>query len=396
MTKPLEGVRVLDLTQAYSEPFCTMHLADQGAEVIKIEPPGGEQSRHFAPIKNDYSGYYAYMNRNKKGMVLDLKTDEGKEILRELIKEADVICENFKVGTFEKMGFSYEEMKRINPGIIYGSISGFGLEGDYAKRPCYDIIAQALSGMMSITGYPDAPPVKTGTSFADNYSGTYLAMGISMALYQREKTGEGQRLDVAMMDTLFSVLENFVVIYTAGGTIPSRIGNIDPAAAPYDSFKAKDGDFVMAIATNRMFDSLCSVMGREDLKDDPRFATNMDRVENYMPDLKDEIEKWTMTLTESEIEELLVEAGIPVARINNIEEASEHPVIKERNMMWSVYEPGMEDEFSMPGCPVKMHGKGDEIMKAAPLLGEDTDEILKSILGYTDEKIGKLHDEGII
>lgn len=396
MSKPLEGVRVLDLTQAYSGPFCTMHLADQGAEVIKIEPPGGEQSRSFAPIKNDYSGYYAYMNRNKKGMVINLKTDEGKEILRDLIKEADVIVENFKVGTFEKMGFSYEEMKRINPRIIYGSISGFGLEGDYAKRPCYDIIAQAMSGLMSITGYQDAPPVKAGTSFGDNYSGTYLALGICMALYHREKTGEGQRIDVSLLDTLFSTLENFVVINTIEGTIPERRGNIDPAAAPYDSFRAKDGEFVMATATNRMFASLCKVMGREDLVDDPRFGTNIDRVNNYLPDLKSEIEKWSMTKTVSEIEDLLVDAGIPVSQINNVEQAANHQVIIERNMMWSVYDPGFEDEFRMPGCPIKMHGRGDEIVKAAPLLGEDTDDILRSLLGYSDEKIAQLHEEEAI
>lgn len=396
MRKPLEGVRVLDLTQAYSGPFCTMQLADQGAEVIKVEPPGGDQSRYFAPIKNDYSGYYAYMNRNKKGMVLDLKTDEGKEILRGLIKESDVICENIKVGTFEKMGFSYEELKRINPRIIYGSISGFGLEGDYAKRPCYDIISQAMSGMMSVTGYPDRPPVKTGTSFADNYSGTYLALGICMALYQREKTGEGQRLDVSMMDTLFSVMENFIVIYTATGEIPNRSGNVDPAAAPYDSFMAKDGEFVMAIGTNRMFGALCDIMGREDMKEDPRFINNMARVENYLPDLKGEIEKWSTTKSTSEILELLVEAGIPAGHINNVAEATRHPLIKERNMLWKVYEPGMEDDFEMPGCPIKMHGKGDDIMKAAPLLGEDTDEVLKNILGYSEDELDRLHGMGII
>ena len=217
-----------------------------------------------------------------------------------------------------------------------------------------------------------------------------------MALYQREKTGEGQRLDVSMLDTLFSVMENFVVIYTATGTIPNRSGNIDPAAAPYDSFKAKDGEFVMAIATNKMFAALCDLMGREDLKEDPRFKGNMQRVQNYYPDLKQEIEKWSTTKTESEIEELLNNAGIPVGRINNIEEAANHQLIRERNMMWSVYEPGMESEFSMPGCPIKMHGQDDEIIKAAPLLGEDTDDILKNILSYSDEKVAELHEYGIV
>ena len=187
--KPLEGVRVLDLTQAYSGPFCTMHLADHGAEVIKVESLSGDQCRTWGPLKNGHSAYYAYINRNKRGIRLDLKTERGKEALRRLIANVDVVCENFRVGTFEKLGFSYEKLKEINPRIIYGSISGFGLDGPLAHRPCYDIVAQAMSGLMSVTGYPDQDCVKAGPSFGDNYSGTYLALGICMALYQRERTG---------------------------------------------------------------------------------------------------------------------------------------------------------------------------------------------------------------
>ena len=213
--KPLEGIRVLDLTQAYSGPFCTMNLADFGAEVIKIERPGtGDQTRTWGPFKNDYSAYFAYINRNKQGITLDLSTSEGKEVFFKLVEAADVVCENFRVGTMEKLGLGYEELKKINPRIIYGSISGFGLEGPLSKRPCYDIIAQGMSGMMSVTGYPENPPVKIGPSVGDNYSGAYLCMGILSALYNREKTGEGQRIDVAMVDTLFSIMENFVVKYT--------------------------------------------------------------------------------------------------------------------------------------------------------------------------------------
>lgn len=228
MNRPLEGIRVLDLTQAYSGPFCTMNLADHGAEVIKIERPGsGDQTRGWGPMKNDYSGYYAYINRNKKGITLNLASEEGKKIFRELVKTADVVCENYKVGVLEKLGFSYDVLKEINPRIIYGSISGFGLEGPLASRPCYDIVAQAMSGMMSVTGFADGPPCKIGPSIADNYSGAYLCMGILMALYEREKTGVGRRLDVAMVDTLFSVMENFVVEYTIAGETPHRAGNQD-------------------------------------------------------------------------------------------------------------------------------------------------------------------------
>ena len=252
MMRPLEGIRVLDLTQAYSGPFCTMNLADHGAEVIKIETPcAGDQTRGWGPMENGFSGYYAYVNRNKKGMTLNLKTEEGKQIFTELLKTADVVCENYKVGVLERLGFPYEKMKEINPRIIYGSISGFGLTGDLAARPAYDIVAQAMSGMMSVTGFQDGPPCKIGPSVGDNYSGAYLCMGILMALYEREKTGVGRRVDVAMMDTLFSVMENFVVEYTIAGKTPHRAGNQDPSIAPFDSFHAKDGDFVMRCGTTR-------------------------------------------------------------------------------------------------------------------------------------------------
>ena len=392
MSRPLEGIRVLDLTQAYSGPFCTMQLADMGAEVIKIEAPIGDQTRGWGPIVNDYSGYYAYVNRNKKGMVLNLKAEEGKQILRELIAKSDVICENYKVGTFAKLGFPYEELKRINPRIIYGSISGFGINGPLASRPAYDVVAQAMSGMMSVTGYPDQPPVKIGPSIGDNYSGAYLCMGILMSLYKREKTGEGCRLDVAMLDTLFSVMENFVVDYTIGGFVPKRQGNIDPSIAPFASFHAKDCDFTMGCGTDKLWAKLCVIMHKEHLIDDPRFKTNDDRCKNFTPDLDKEVNEWSTTLNFSEIEEKLVEAGIPVGQINDIKQVCELPQIAARNMLWKVYDPGFKDEVSFPGCPIKIQGVEDEIQKPAPLLGEDTDKVMKEILGYDDAKIKAMHD----
>ncbi len=387
--RPLDGVKVLDLTQAYSGPFCTMHLADQGAEVIKIESPYGDQSRTWGPFKNDYSAYYSYINRNKKGMVLDLKSEEGKRILWELIAKADVLCENFKVGTFEKLGFSYEEMHKVNPRLIYGSISGFGLEGPLAARPCYDIIAQAMSGMMSVTGHVDGPCVKVGPSIGDNYSGTYLALGICMALYQREKTGQGQRLDVAMLDTLYSVMENFAIAYTVGGVTPNRMGNADSGIAPFDSFRAKDGEFVMGCGTDKMWAQLCGVMGREDLINDPRYRTNDDRCRNYLPELKQTIEAWSTTKTVAELEELIVGVNIPFGQINNIAEASEHPQLKRRNMLWKVYDPGMQAEITIPGTPIKMHGNPDAPQKPAPQLGEDTEAVLGQWLGYSAQQVEK-------
>jgi len=377
MNRPLEGVRVLDLTQAYSGPFCTMHLADHGADVIKIESPYGDQSRTWGPFKNGSSAYFAYINRNKKGIVLDLKSEEGKEMLKKLIRDADVICENFRVGTFAKLGFTYESMREINPRIIYASISGFGLDGPLAKRPCYDIVAQAMSGMMSLTGFPDSPCVKAGPSIGDNYSGTYLALGICMALYQREKTGEGCQLDVSMLDTLFSVLENAVVTYTVTGETPGRIGNIDPGIAPFDSFRAKDGDFVMGCGTDTFWANLCEMMERPDLLENEQFKTNELRCKNYLPGLKAEIEAWSTQKLICDIEPLAVEYGIPFGRVLDVGQASELEQIKERKMLWSVYDSGIGENIRIPGSPIKFHGTQDCVQKCAPLLGEDTDEVLK-------------------
>lgn len=395
--KPLEGIRVLDLTQAYSGPFCTMNLADLGAEVIKIERPGtGDQTRTWGPFKNDFSAYFAYVNRSKKGITLNLATEEGKRIFLELVQEADVVCENFRVGTMEKLGLGYETLKAVNPRIIYGSISGFGQEGPLSSRACYDIIAQGMSGMMSVTGYPENPPVKIGPSVGDNYSGAYLCIGILSALYQREKTGEGRQIDVAMVDTLFSIMENFVVKYTVAGEPPMRAGNIDPGIAPFDSFQARDALFVMGCGTDKMFASLCRVMGRDDLLTDPRYETNEKRCQNYLPDLKAEIEAWSTTKTVAELEALIVPCGIPFGPILNIPQIAEHDLIRRRNMLWTIYQPGMNAEIRIPGCPVKIHGTPDAPAKAAPQLGEDNAVVYSALAGLSPETLSALEEAGVI
>lgn len=397
MKRPLEGIRVLDLTQAYSGPFCTMNLADHGAEVIKIERPGsGDQTRGWGPMENDFSGYYAYINRNKKGITLNLASEEGKKIFTELVKTADVVCENYKVGVLEKLGFSYDTLKEINPRIIYGSITGFGLTGDLASRPCYDIVAQAMSGMMSVTGFADGPPCKIGPSVGDSYTGAYLCMGVLMALYEREKTGVGRRIDVAMVDTLYSTMENFVVEYTIAGKHPHRAGNQDPSIAPFDSFRAKDADFVMGCGTNRMFAGLCKAMSREDLIDDPRFKTNLDRCENYLIDLKPIIEEWTKTKTVAELEDIICGLSIPFGPILTIQEISEHSLIKERNMLWDVYQPGMDKTIRMPGTPIKIHGEEDKAQKGSPILGEDNVAVYSEVLGLSPEEIKALEENNVI
>lgn len=395
--KPLEGVRVLDLTQAYSGPFCTMHLADQGAEVIKIEVPGvGDQSRNWEPIQNGASGYFSYINRNKLGMSLNLKSPEGVELFKELVKVSDVVCENFRVGTMEKLGIGYETLREINPRLIYASISGFGLEGPEAPRPCYDVVAQAMGGMMSITGPESGEMVKVGPAIADNYSGTYLSLGVVMALYQREKTGLGRRLDVSMVDTVFSILEAAVVQYTINGVVSKPEGNRDPVIAPFDAFRAKDGMFVMACGTDKFWRALCSAMGRPELAEDPRFIDNAARVENYLPTLKGIIEEWSTGLEVDRLEELICAAGVPFGRIQNIRQACESEIIKRRHMLWNVYDPSFGKEISFPGTPIKMHGCEDRPERPAPLLGQHSEEILSHILHKEQKEIDRYKAEKVI
>lgn len=392
--RPLEGVRILDLSQAYAGPFCTMNLADHGAEVIKIERPGvGDQVRTWGPMKNGESGFHACLNRNKSGMTLDLKTEEGKEIFRKLLKTADVVCENYKVGVLDKLGFSYEEMKKINPRIIYGNITGFGTNGVLAERPCYDIVAQAMGGMMDVTGFEDGLPTKVGPAIADNYTGAMLAIGILMALYQREKTGEGCHIDVAMVDTMMHILDHFIIDYTILGEKHTRSGNNDQSIAPFDSFRAKDGMFVLACGTDGMFAKLCRMMGREDILEDTRFTSNFDRCNHYDA-LKPEIEKWSTAHTVDEVEEVVISTGIPFGRIQDVEQIVKHPQTKARNMLWEVNQPGMGD-IVITGTPIKMSYEEDKIIKAAPLLGEDNAKILAS-LGYSAEEQLALAEKGVV
>lgn len=395
--KPLSGVRVLDLTQAYSGPYGTMHLADQGAEVIKIEVPGvGDQTRSWDPVVGDASGYFSYVNRNKYGMTLNLKSSEGVELFKKLVKHVDVVCENFRPGTMERLGLGYELLRELNPGLIYASISGFGLEGPMAGRPCYDIVAQAMGGMISMTGPLGGEPTKIGPAVADNYSGTYLSLGVVMALFQRERTGLGRRIDVSMVDTVFSILETGVMQYTLKGIISKPEGNSDPVIAPFDAYRGKDGQFVMACGTNKFWHSLCDAMGRPELKTDPRFIDNPARVANYIPTLKGIIEDWSTQLTMDELEEKICAVGVPFGKINNVAQACESELMKSRNMLWDVYDPSFGREIRMPGTPLKIHGCEDKATKAAPLMGEDTDAVLKKLLDMDEKSIAALHESGVV
>jgi len=266
MDKPLTGIRVLDLGHVLAMPTCTMQLADLGAEVIKIERPGiGDDSRYFGPFKNKESAYFISINRNKKSITLDLKKEKGKKIFKDLVKISDVVTENYRPNTMQKLGLGYETLKAINPQIIYASICGFGHKTVYPGRPGYDVIAQATGGIMAITGQADGPPTRVGSSIGDIFSGSFATIGILAALRVKEKTGLGQQVDIAMMDAVVSVLENAVVRYTVTGEIPQRTGSAHPSIAPFDVFEAQDGWFVIGVGNDILWEKFCKAINKIDL-----------------------------------------------------------------------------------------------------------------------------------
>ncbi|AEB75076.1 CaiB/BaiF CoA transferase family protein [Clostridium botulinum] len=393
MSKALEGLKVLDLTHAYNGPFCTTLLGDNGADVIKFEPPSGDQCRTWSPIddKSGESGFFAFLNRNKKGVTLNLKTEKGKEIFYNMVKDADVVVENFRAGVAKKLGVNYETLKNINPKIIYASGSGFGQYGPLANRPCYDIVAQSMAGMVNLTGFPDAPPTKVGPSVADNVTGIYLCVGILMALYNREKTGLGQQVDVAMFDTIFTLLENAIVINTMTGKIPQRQGNIDSSIAPFDIYKTNDGYVSIGVGNDRLFERFCKMLKREDLLEDLRYKTNDLRLKNYLPELRDTIADWAKDRSKFDIENMCNDAGVPCGPVLNMEESINHPQVKARELMVHMNHPKI-GEMYFQGVPIKLSRTPGSVDTPGPLLGQHNAEVYK----LSEKELNKLKEEGII
>lgn len=393
MKKALHGLKVIDLTHAYNGPFCTTLLADNGAEVIKVEPLQGDQCRQWGPIdkKSGESGFFAFLNRNKKGIRLNLKEETGRAFFYELVRDADVVVQNYRVGVAEKLHVDYESIRAINPKIIYAASSGFGQDSPLAQRPCYDIVAQAMGGIVNLTGFPGAFPVKVGPSIADNVTGIYLCTGILMALYYREKTGEGQLVDVAMVDTIFSILENAIVKTTMQGEIPERQGNIDPSIAPFDIFKCQDGYIAVGVGTDKLFALFCQTIGHEELLEDVRYKTNESRCQYYTQGLQQLIQEWVQDKKRGELEALFAQAGIPCGPVFNMKEAIEQPQIQARQMIVHVEHPTIGDMY-IQGCPIKFSKTPGGIDRPAPLLGQHTQEIL-----HLSPKAYKLlQDEGIV
>jgi crotonobetainyl-CoA:carnitine CoA-transferase CaiB-like acyl-CoA transferase len=374
----LKGVRVIDLSRVLAGPFCTMLLADMGAEVIKVEEPGrGDDSRGYPPFLKGASAYFANLNRNKKSVILDLKKQEGKDLLRDLLKTADVLLENFKPGTMEKLGFGYDRIKEINPRLVYASISGFGQFGPYKDRPGYDIIGQAMGGLMSTTGWPDSPPTRTGTAMADI------------------RTGVGERIDVALVDSVVSAMETIIQLCLVEGRIPGRIGNRYEFIAPYDSFAATDGWVVIGVGGEEVWKRFCKAIGREDLLNDPRFETNRDRVREYAP-LKDIVTEWTSKRNAKDIISHLMSFSVPCAPIYNIEQIVNDPHIAQARGMIVEMDHPLEGTMKVVACPIKFTEMKPSIRSTAPLHGEHTEEVLTGLLGLSKEEVARLKEAGAV
>lgn len=393
--KPLDGIVVIDFTRVFSGPYCTMLLADLGATVLKVERKGiGDDSRAFLPVEGGESGYYMYLNRNKKSIELDLKDQQAVEIVYRLSKNADVIVENYAPGVADRLKIGYEDIKAHNPDIIYGSISGFGQTGPYRAKAAYDVVAQAMGGYMDITGFPDGPPIKLGASVVDAAAGLYMAFAVVSALYQKKSTGAGQFIDVAMMDTVIAMMENFVVMQTFGQMTPTRNGNRNLGAAPFNVYKTKDDYVAIAVANNFLFEKFCPVIGRPDLITNPLYADNKCRKANE--DSMDAIvEEWTLQHTTEEVCKLLDEAKVPVGPILNLQQVVEDPHVLSREMIVEIDHP-TEGKVKVPGNPMKFSESKIDRFVPSPLLGADTLDILRDYAGFSDEEIRRCEQDGVI
>jgi len=387
---PLEGVRVLDVSQVMAGPYCCMLLADLGADVIKVEPPGsGDQTRGAMGFKmkgSDSMGFLN-MNRNKRSITLNLKTEAGKKVFFELVKSADILVENYRPGVMKKLGIDYPSLQKINPGLVYASISGFGQTGPWADRPGFDLMAQAMSGVMSVTGYPDGPPVKAGVPVADIGCALFAIYGILSAYIGKTKTGEGQLIDASLFDSALAFSIWDTAQYWGTGIEPYKLGTANHMSAPYQAMKSADGYFVMGATNQKLWKSLCEKIGREELFEDARFKSNPLRLANRL-ELAAELEKTFIQKSSNEWVDLLLNAGIPAGPINTYPEAfnSEHG--KHRNMRMEIDHP-IEGKVPNIGFAVKMNGTPQEVRKHPPLLGEHNQEILLE-LGISGEELKTL------
>ena len=391
----LEGVAVLDLTRVLAGPYCSMMLGDMGADIIKVEPPGiGDESRHFGPpFINGESTYFLSLNRNKRGITLNLKSEEGCEVVRRLIARSDVLLENFRPGVLDRLGFSYEVVRAIRPDIVYCSISGFGLTGPMASRAAYDQILQGEGGIMSLTGPADGVPHKVGVPIADLTAGMLASYAVVSALFHRQRTGEGQRLDTSLLDGQISLLTFQAGSYFATGRTPRRMGNRHPSIAPYETFPTADGFINIAVGNDALWAKFCRTLGLEAYEQDPRFRTNADRVLNRT-ELIPLIEERFRNESTAALQELLDRGGIPCGVIATLDQVFDSPQVQHLGLRKRVQHP-KAGEINLTVPPYRMDRTQPIIRRAPPMLGEHTDEVLAS-LGYSGEQIAVMHESGAV
>ena len=392
----LQGVTILDMTRVLAGPFSGMMFADMGADVIKIETPKkGDDSRSFGPFKNGESAYFMNLNRNKRGITINLKNAERVKVFLELVAKADILRENFSLGTMEKLGIGYEKLKEINPKLVYGCVSGFGHYGPYSKRAGYDIIGQAMGGLMSTTGWPDGDPTRSGTAIADVLAGIFMSVGVLSAYTRVLKTGEGQKIDVALVDSVVAGLEIINQIYLVDGVIPGRNGNRYESIYPYDSFQTMDKTIIIGAGNDKLFKILCSIMKQENLLEDERFLNNPLRIKNHAP-LKEIIEKWLSDKKGDEIVNMLLEAGVPSCPIYNIGEVVNDDHIANVREMFIDMEHPIAEKLKITGKTIKLSVDKYSKPLPSPALGEHNEEVLKEMLGYSKEKIEELIKGGAL
>ncbi|PRR73144.1 CaiB/BaiF CoA transferase family protein [Neomoorella humiferrea] len=393
MSGSLNGIKVIDLTRVLAGPFCTMILGDLGADVIKIEAPEGDEARNFGPFVKGESAYFMSINRNKRSMVLNLKDPRGREILKELVRQADVLVENFRPGTTAKLGISYEELYPLNPRLIYASCSGFGQTGPYRGRPAYDIIIQAMGGIMSITGQPGGEPTRVGASIGDITAALFTVIGILAALAERERSGKGQYIDISMLDCQVAILENAIARYSVAGEVPKPIGNRHPSITPFTTLRTRDGYIVIAVGNDNLWRKFCEAVKRPDLIDDPRFKTNPLRTQNW-----DELYPILCSIfseyTSEEALAVMEAAGVPCGPLQDVGQLFHDPQIRHREMVLPIEHP-VAGSLWMAGTPLKLSRTPGKIARPAPTLGQDTYAILRE-MGYSESQLKELEAEGVI
>lgn len=395
MALPLDGVKVLDLSRVLAGPNCAAFLADMGADVMKIESTdGGDESRAWVPRKGEESAAFLVLNRNKRGMALDLKTDEGAEILRRMVREADVLVENFRAGTMERLGLGYEDLSDLNPRLVYCSISAFGETGPLKDEAGYEALMQAYSGAMSVTGDPDGDPVRCGPSFIDLTTGIISAYAVSNALLHRERTGEGQKVETSLLETAVSLLNYHAEAYLLDGTVSQRLGSGHPSMVPYRNFKCRDGRFVFIAASNdRLWERLCEALELDHLLEDPRFESGIKRVENRRK-LDEIVATKVAEYDLDHVHQVLRSGGVPSAPVNTIDRLMEEPQVEDRRMIETVTHSTL-GEIRLLGQPMKFSAMEPRETMASPTYGEHTDEILLEH-GYREDEVAALRAKGVV